>query len=258
MRWAIAFRSDKINSKSNSQHKLYNELAWLYDRIYPQIFSYRDTFDVIDGFLKPHGCKRILEVACGTGRLMAIMEENGYEVTGLDLSQKMLKIARKRCKGELLMQDMRDILIGKPFDALICLGGSFGYMLTDEDVNKALKGFNRALRGGGILMFDSFDADKSRQYEFGGWREAVFEFEDMKITRLSRLYDYIASENTWAVDWKYIIEKGDEKRMIKDQTRLRSFYQDQLTDMLKKHGFKVMNVLKDGRLIFQAKKEKDA
>lgn len=199
-----------------------------------------------------------MEVACGTGRLMAIMEENGYEVTGLDLSQKMLKIARKRCKGELLMQDMRDILIRESFDALICFGGSFGYLLTDEDVSKVLKSFNRALRSGGILIFESFDADKSRRYEFGGWREAIFEFEDMKITRLSRSYDYIDNESTWAVDWKYTIEKGDEKRMIKDQTRLRSFYQDQLTDMLEEQGFKVVNVLKNGRLIFQAKKEKDA
>lgn len=258
MRWAIAFRPDRINSGSGSQHKLYKELAWLYDRIYHRIFSYRDMFDLIDSFLRPHGCKRILEVACGTGRLMEILEENGYDVTGLDLSREMLDIARKRCKGELLRQDMRDIRVEKPFDALICVGGSFEYMLTDEDVIRALKGFNRALRRGGVLVFDSFDTEKSRQHDFGEWREAVFEYDDMKITRLSRSSDYIARESTWAVEWEYIIEKGEERRMIKDQTRLRSFDRDQIKGMLENNGFRVINVVKDGRLVFQAEKTKEA
>jgi len=66
-----------------------------------------------------------LKVGCGTGRLMAIMEENGYEVAGLDLSPEMLKIAKTRCRGELLRQDMREIRVSETFDALLCLGSGF-------------------------------------------------------------------------------------------------------------------------------------
>ena len=233
---------------------MYTELAWIYDRIYPQIFGYYDMFNLIEGFLKPNKCRRIIEVACGTGRLMVILEENGYEVTGLDLSQEMLDIARGRCRGELLRQDMRDIRVGEPFDALICMGGSFGYMLTNEDVDRALGSFNKALRDGGILIFDCFDAERTRRHDFEKWREVVFELEDMKVTRRSRSSDYRESDGTWIVDWEYFIEAGDGARVVKDRAMLRSFYQDDLVRVLNEKGFQTINVLPHWNLIFQAEK----
>jgi SAM-dependent methyltransferase len=232
---------------------LYTELAWIYDRIYPQIFSYYDMFDLIDGLLKSHKCRRIIEVACGTGRLMAILEENGYEVAGLDLSQEMLYIARGRCRGELLRQNMRDIRVGEPFDALICMEGSFGYMLTDEDVDRALGSFNEALHDGGILIFDCFDAER-RRHDFGKWREVVFECDDVKVTKRSRSSDFKESDGTWIVDWEYVIEAEDGARVVEDRAMLRSFYKDDLVRALKEKGFQTISVLPHGNLIFQAEK----
>ena len=211
-------------------------------------------FELVNDLLKPYRIKTILEVACGTGRLMTILEEKGYEATGLDLSQEMLDIARKRCRGRLLRQDMRDIKVTETFDALICLGKGFAYMLTDADVEMALDSFNRVLRDGGALVFDSFDAERSRRYAFGEWRKTVFEFEDMRVTRLSRSLDYKESDSTWLAEWKYIIETEGEKHIIKDETRLRSFDRDQLKDMLVCHGFQVVDIANEQDLIFKANK----
>ena len=252
MKWAITF--PKNNSRSqNSQHKLYTDLAWLYDRIYPRIFDYRGLYDALAGFLEANSCRRILEVACGTGRLMAILEEKGYEVTGLDLSREMLDIARTRCAGKLLRQDMRETRVEGTFDALLCLGRSFGYMLTDDDACRALEGFNRALRDGGILILDSFDAEITRRYQFGILRESVYEFEDMKITRRSKSSDYNEIDITWFVEWEYIIENG-ERRVVRDQTRLRSYDKSHLLEILLDKGFEIIHLIQGRELTLLARK----
>jgi SAM-dependent methyltransferase len=252
LKWAITF--PKNNSRSqNSQHKLYTDLAWLYDRIYPRIFDYGGLYDALAGFLEDHSCRRILEVACGTGRLMAILEEKGYKVTGLDLSQEMLDIARTRCAGKLLRQDMRETRVEGAFDALLCLGRSFGYMLTDNDAYRALEGFNRALRDGGILILDSFDAEITRRYQFGILREVVYEFEYMKITRHSKSSDYNETDITWFVEWEYIIENG-ERHVVRDQTRLRSYDKSHLQEMLLDKGFEIIRLIQGRELTLVARK----
>ena len=58
---------------NHSRHKLYKKLAWLYDRIYPRIFDYQEVFNLVDGFLRRYNCRKVLEVACGTGRPTALL-----------------------------------------------------------------------------------------------------------------------------------------------------------------------------------------
>jgi len=253
LKWAITFPNNNSRSQKNSQHKLYTDLAWLYDRIYPRIFDYRELFESIVGFLDTHQCRSILDVACGTGRLMAILEKEGYDVTGLDLSQEMLDIAKTRCKGKLLRQDMREMHVNRTFDALLCLGRSFGYMLTDDDACRALEGFNRALRDGSILILDSFDAEITRRYQFGMLRECVYEFEDMKITRRSKSSDYNETDITWFVEWEYIIENGG-KHVVLDQTRLRSYDKSHLQEMLLDKGFEIIRLIQSRELTLVARK----
>jgi SAM-dependent methyltransferase len=253
LKWAITFPNNNSRSQKNSQHKLYTDLAWLYDRIYPRIFDYRELFESIVGFLDTHQCRSILDVACGTGRLMAILEKEGYDVTGLDLSQEMLDIAKTRCKGKLLRQDMREMHVNRTFDALLCLGRSFGYMLTDDDASRALEGFCKALRDGGILVLDSFDAEMTRRYQFGDWREAFYEFEDMKITRRSKSSDYNKADITWFVEWEYIIENG-EKHVVLDQTRLRSYDKEYLQETLLDIGLEIIHLIQGRELTLVARK----
>lgn len=248
---------DKASSVSckSGYHALYKRLAWIYDKIYVQIFSYGEMFDFVDKVLKKYECHKILEVACGTGHLMEILERNGYQVTGLDISKEMLEIARERSKGRLLRQDMRNIHVGEVFDALFCLGRSFTYMTTDDDVERALKGFNRALRDRAVLIFDNFDAKDIDESYFKEWKKRVFKFDKFKVTRLSKNFDYDERNNSWLVKWKYFIEKNDEKENIYDQARLRAFHEVYLKKKLRKHGFYVLKSLhKWGSLILIAQK----
>jgi len=242
-------------SFKSGYHSLYKELAWIYDEMYAHIFPYEEIFGFVSRFLEKYGCRKILEVACGTGRLMDMLEKSGYELTGLDLSEEMLEIARKRTEGKLLRQDMRNIKVDEFFDALICLGRSFTYMITDNDVERALKSFNSALKSGGVLIFDNFGAEQKDESYFKEWKEKVFELGTFRVTRLSKSFDCNERNNSWLVKWKYIIERDDEKERVYDQARLRAFHETYLKKKLRKYGFYVLEgIHKWGSLILIAKK----
>jgi SAM-dependent methyltransferase len=244
----------RSSSFKSGYHSLYKELAWIYDEIYVHIFPYEEILDFVDGVLKKYGCRKILEAACGTGRLMEMLEKKRYEVTGLDLSGEMLEIARKKTNGKLLRQDMRNN-VDEFFDALICLGRSFTYMLTDNDVENALKSFNNTLKSGGILIFDNFNAGKKDESYFKEWKKKVFELGTFRVTRLNKSFDYDERNNSWVVKWKYIIERDNEKESVYDQARLRAFHGTYLKKKLKKCGFQVLESLhKWNSLILIAKR----
>lgn len=55
---------------------------------------------VIEGILKKHEVKTVLDLTCGTGSQVFYLAQRGYEVTGADISPALIEIARKRAAQE--------------------------------------------------------------------------------------------------------------------------------------------------------------
>jgi SAM-dependent methyltransferase len=210
------------------------------------------------GFLKPileeNRVESILEVACGTGRLMAILEAHGYRVTGLDLSPEMLALARPRVKGVLVQRDMRELEFSGEFDVVLCLGSSFTYMSTDVDALKALRGFHSALKPGGILVLDNFNARRFDPERYRDWRENVYRVEGATIIRRSRNRDWNPETQRWVAEWEYTIEKEGSTQRVIDSGALRAFTGEQLSGLLCEAGFTGIQLLNGDRLTIKAKK----
>jgi len=101
----------------------------------------------------------ILDVGCGTGRHTIPLMQAGYSVTGIDLNQPMLDVCREKAEAEnlsprIFRKDMREIDFADEFDAIICMNTAFQYLLTDEDMLKALGAFHSALKPGGVAIID--------------------------------------------------------------------------------------------------------
>ena len=101
--------------------------------------------------------RRVLEPACGSGRLVAAMTRRGYRVTGLDLSHAMLRFARQRLdqqhlKANLRHGDMSAFTTPGRFDLAHCLVSSFKYLLTDAAAGSHLRCVADALAPGGIYV----------------------------------------------------------------------------------------------------------
>jgi len=107
---------------------------------------------------------RLLELACGTGRHAFELEKRGYQVVATDYSTHMLACAgrAKAARGshvEFLEQDMRALRVpGAPFDAVVSLFDSIGYVQTNDAVLTVLNGAREHLRPGGLLVIEFWHA----------------------------------------------------------------------------------------------------
>ncbi|XP_063707972.1 glycine N-methyltransferase [Culicoides brevitarsis] len=131
--------------------------------------------------LRKNNCKRILDVACGTGVDSVLLLEEGFEVVSIDASDKMLKHAlnkrwmnRKDPKFDkwviqeanwlTLYEDIQTIIEKEGhFDAVMCLGNSFAHMMDNygdqREQKHAIANFEKCLKPGGLLLIDHRNYD---------------------------------------------------------------------------------------------------
>ena len=100
--------------------------------------------------------RRVLDVACGTGKSFAPLLQRGYVVIACDASPAMVARARVRAGGraEVLVADMRTLPALGSFDLVTCLDDALCHLLTAQDMLAALQGIRRNLAPGGLLVFD--------------------------------------------------------------------------------------------------------
>jgi SAM-dependent methyltransferase len=101
--------------------------------------------------------RRLLDVACGTGKSFEEFLARGYEVTACDLSPGMLAVAASRAgeRARLLEADMRELPVIGSFDLACVLDDAMNYLHTPEELRAALRGVARNLDGDGVLVFDT-------------------------------------------------------------------------------------------------------
>jgi SAM-dependent methyltransferase len=106
---------------------------------------------------------RVLELACGSGRVLLPLARAGHEVVGLDSSPHMLALAREKLDAEeaavaarvrLEPGDMREFRLGETFALAIIAARSFAYLLTRADQQRALAAVAAHLQPGGLLALD--------------------------------------------------------------------------------------------------------
>jgi SAM-dependent methyltransferase len=102
---------------------------------------------------------KILDLACGHGRISIELAKLSYGVTGLDYSKYFLGIAKKEAKKhgvkiDFIRQDMRKLNFVNKFDAVISMFTSFGYFKDDKDDIKVIRNISRALKPGGKFLID--------------------------------------------------------------------------------------------------------
>ena len=100
--------------------------------------------------------KKLLELACGTGIQSVRFSQAGFDVTGLDLSADMLKIAEKRAtsakqKIDFIEGNMLDLSKAGQYDFVTCYSDSICYMQDEVEVGDVFKEVYSALNEDGVL-----------------------------------------------------------------------------------------------------------
>jgi ubiquinone/menaquinone biosynthesis C-methylase UbiE len=141
-----------------------------YDLIAPFYDIEHDRFDedldMYRNFAELSGGRKILELACGSGRVLLPLAQEGYELTGVDSSEKMLEIAQQRLQEkdlaghcQLVKQDMRTLQLGQKYRLAIIALGSFGHITTRKDQQCTLAAIRAHLSPGATLILDISNAD---------------------------------------------------------------------------------------------------
>lgn len=107
----------------------------------------------------------ILECACGTGLMTVELAKLCPRIISSDLSPDMLQLAAARTRSAglilpLINQDMRQLTVHKPVDAVIAACDGVNYLETNADLSAFFASANRCLRPGGTLAFDVSSAHK--------------------------------------------------------------------------------------------------
>ncbi len=117
----------------------------------------------------------VLEVGCGTGRLLAPLAQQGQEIVGVDLSPAMLARGRARLEAagllkrvELVEADARALRLNRQFRLAFVALNSFAHFVTRDDQRAALGSIHQHLLPGGTLILDLPNADLRRYQQAEG------------------------------------------------------------------------------------------
>lgn len=139
---------------------MYTGFAEVYDELMADV-KYDVWADFYVELMAAFGIRsgKICECACGTGGLTIPLQRRGFHVTGVDMSQEMLWRAAQKAREAgaaipFVRQDMRELHLHRPMDAVLATCDGVNYLLTDEDLTAFFRSAYNALRPGGGLFFD--------------------------------------------------------------------------------------------------------
>ena len=152
-----------------------------------------------------------------------MLAESGFDVDGLDYSNELLAVARKRGKGQNLRYtrgDMREMPNGwtRRFDAVVNLFTSFGFFSHPSDDVRVIKEFARVLKPGGLLVWHggSRDGVMARFLARDWWTSA-----DGTLFAQEREFDSLSGVLTVQSTWRKGLRKGNREHRLRLYTATR-------------------------------------
>ena len=105
----------------------------------------------------------VLELGCGNGRLCREMAETGAEITGIDLSLPMLRLARAQPRPNIsyLGMDMTALAFRRQFDTVIIAYHTLNLLGTKKSIQKCLEQIKTILKHDGRLLLQLFIPDQT-------------------------------------------------------------------------------------------------
>lgn len=148
-----------------------DRLARFFDLEYA---NYTDDLPLVEAYARRTGGP-LLELGCGTGRLLVPLAKAGYLVTGVDISPEMLRIARAKAREagvarrvRLVQGDYADAPLEGPYRLAFAMMNTFLHLLTQADQVRALQHWRQHLTADGLLLIEVFHPDVAQLASLDG------------------------------------------------------------------------------------------
>ena len=209
----------------------YEALAGVYDALTGDV-GYEKRADYIEKlFLKSRvPVHTVLDLACGTGSMTALLTERGYELIAVDESPDMLAAAREKASdltGEppvFLNQSMEALDLYGTVDAAVCCLDSLNYLTSPREVQKTFQRLHLFISPGGLLVFDINSAAMLRELDgqvFLDEKEDVYCVWRPEFEKRSRVCTYWMDIFTKRPDgaWERSVEQHRQKAYEVEELR---------------------------------------
>jgi ubiquinone/menaquinone biosynthesis C-methylase UbiE len=214
--------------------QLYKKFAVYYDKIYRNV-DYVGESKFINWAVNEHKTSsgvKLLDVACGTGSHAEILKDN-FKVTGVDINEDMLEIARNKVPEAVFVNgNMKDLDLEASFDVVICIFSAIHYNTDCSELEGTLSNFYNHMAEGGVLIYDlSFNTEN--------WIEGLVSVDTvvedrLKIARIcqSRLENGIFNAN-----FVFLVKEDGKFDFDIDEHKMGVFEIDQVSGLMEKVGF---------------------
>lgn len=186
----------------------YENFARVYDELMDNV-PYEEWAQFILNLLQDRKITEglVLELGCGTGKLMTLLGKVGFDMIGVDNSVEMLQIAREKTSQDFLylLQDMREFELYGTVKAVISVCDSVNYITKKEELRKVFQLVNNYLDPEGLFIFDF-----NTEYKY---RELIGETviaEDREDVSFIWFNEYDEDSHLNDIDLKvFVQEEGD-------------------------------------------------
>jgi SAM-dependent methyltransferase len=237
---------------------IFNAYSKYYDLLYKDK-DYASEAEYVHNLIQKHmsGAKTILDLGCGTGRHDILLAEKGYTITGVDISEDMISMARtnlsnnKSKLGSLankisftnptfLCEDIRTIRLQSTFDAVISLFHVMSYQTTNTDLQEAFTTVRTHLNPGGIFIFDCWHGPAVLT-ERPSVRIKRIEDEEIHVTRFVEP-EIHPNDNIVDVNYQIFVhnKREDSFEEIQETHRMRYLFLPEIELLLTQSGLKLL------------------
>jgi ubiquinone/menaquinone biosynthesis C-methylase UbiE len=221
--------------------------ATFYDKIWGR-HDYDADVKFLTSLFRKYHCRSVIDIGCGTGNHALRLSKKGYQVTGVDVSPTMLKIAKEKDKErkiKFIRGDMKKlekvILKGQGFDAAICLGQVFSHFMTDKDLHAFLNRLHKILKQNGLFIFSARNAKKiNEEYLNKLLLDHILNEEKLQLLMLA--HNTRDSQNPNIIVWNpiYLIKQDSKVDLQIREHKLRWFEFSTLKKIMTENGFKII------------------
>lgn len=195
---------------------------------------------------------RVLELACGTGRILLALKAAGVTVDGLDSAEDMLAVLQRKAEAcgysplTLYQQPMQSISLTQRYDAAFVSGGSLQLLASPDLAMQALRRIRDYLNDGGFFVTDIFipwtDITTQDPTRYHVRRDTVRADSSRSIVH-ERITIDLAAQIKYGT---YRYEFYEQHRMtacLNDDLVYRWYWKDEFLRMLHEAGFSSIEVL---------------
>ena len=220
---------------------MYNEFAYLYDSLINDV-DYEKWADYYFSVFNRYGHKPCLglDLGCGTGNLTLELAKRGIEMTGVDLSEDMLMVAREKSEGQdilYLNQDMTEFELYGTVDFIVSSLDCINYITDKRDLLSVFRLVNNYLDPGGLFIFDINTRYKLENII--GNNTFVLENDDVFCTWQNE-YDKRKKISDFYLTFFCKNECGYER--FDEQHTERAYEIDEIKTLIEKSGMKLLKV----------------